>query len=63
MKMKQVVQLMEEMHNASNESEKKSLITSRSINLKGFPQIRDNVGNVIGWSWREIRKWEFSRNR
>ena len=53
--MKQVVQSMEKKHNASKESETKSLITSRSIN---FPQIRDNVGNVISWSWREIRKWE-----
>ncbi|MCT4388658.1 hypothetical protein EFN46_10680 [Leuconostoc pseudomesenteroides] len=36
---------------------------SKFLALKDFPQIRDNVGNVIGWSWREIRKWEFSRNR
>ena len=36
---------------------------SKFLALEDFPQIRDNVGNVIGWSWREIRKWEFSRNR
>ncbi|CCF24382.1 MULTISPECIES: hypothetical protein [Leuconostoc] len=36
---------------------------SRFLELPDFPQIRDDTGNVIGWSWRAIRKWELERTK
>lgn len=35
---------------------------SKFLALEDFPQIKDEFGTVIGWSWRAIRKWEFERS-
>ena len=36
---------------------------SKFIEMDGFPSIKDEKGNIVGWSWRAVRKWEFQHNR